>query len=263
MLIYVGLRSYNEESIQKIIAEDVDGVVLGDGFCNRRMFPYGDYDLKKYINQVLAGGKMVVYQTPCFLTDDKIDAQMQLIEYLSSYDNVMIYVQDLGIASMLSEKYPQMKLCWSRLGKFRVDILNQSFAAGLKELNVDYAEINDPAKTEILISQGIIPCFIFGQVSYQSFGRLCYSMYETDTISGDCGRICLSDEYSLRDTRFGNEISLSGYILGEEYSLSIGGDNKYQILQLIMENNCPVGIYGKDFQDAKHKIKLWKEMLYS
>lgn len=262
MLIYVGLRQYNYETLNLLLDDErINGVVLGDGFCNKRMFPHGDYDLLKYIEQADNRKKAIFYQTPCFLTDNKLNRQLQILDFLKSCRNVWVLVQDLGMAYLIGRKYPELKLCWSRLGKFRVDILNADFINSLSKLKVGYMEIEDENKVEKLVANGVIPCFMYGKVSYQSFGRICYSCYETDTPVSGCERICLTKQYSIRDTQFLNEISLNGFVLGEKYSVSI--EEKEKAVDMVKSNPSSeilIGIYGKNLQDVEYKIDSWKEM---
>lgn len=72
---YVGLSRYTDESVEKLLEVEPEGVVLGDLLCNRKMFPYCGNELveimqtfkkKRYICHLSDSD---VYHRPCVFRD--------------------------------------------------------------------------------------------------------------------------------------------------------------------------------------------------
>ena len=62
----IALETYDEKIIDKIEKnEEVDGAVLGDMYCNYRMFPGGSAEIEDRMRQLKKAGKKVYYQTSC------------------------------------------------------------------------------------------------------------------------------------------------------------------------------------------------------
>ena len=62
-------ESYDFDTIDKLCNnEEVKGIILGDLFCNERMFKNGVADLVLMINKVLESDKVLIYQAPLFVT---------------------------------------------------------------------------------------------------------------------------------------------------------------------------------------------------
>ena len=262
-MIYAGLTNYDYNTIEMLSDEErVDGIVIGDGFCNKKMLSHGTFDLPYYMNLLMRHGKNLIYQTPCFLTDKKLEEQLQLLDFLKDYEDSLVLVQDLGMASLIKEQYPYMRMGWSRLSKFRVDVYSSCFLDVLKKMNVLYVETDDFSKMEQLSSLNITPLFLYGKLSYGSFGRVCYYCYETDKSIFECERGCLKRQLTIKDEIFNKELSLDGYILGEHYPISVDGsaDHRKKLKDIYLSDS-PIGIYGKNVKDLKHKLNVLEEML--
>ncbi len=262
-MIYAGLTNYDYNTIEMLSDEErVNGIVIGDGFCNKKMLSHGTFDLPYYMNLLMRHGKTLIYQTPCFLTDKKLEEQLQLLDFLKDYEDSLVLVQDLGMASLIKEQYPYIRMCWSRLSKFRVDIYSSCFLDVLKKMNVLYAETDDFSKMEQLSSLNITPLFLYGKLSYGSFGRICYYCYETDKSIFECERGCLKKQLTIKDEIFNKELSLDGYILGEHYPISVdeSADHRKKLKNIYLSDS-PIGIYGENIKDLKHKLNVLEEML--
>jgi len=69
--LLVGLQKWTPDELEHVLSYpdvQVAGIILGDPFCEYRMFKHGDVDLVSLAEKAKAVGKVVVYQTPVYLT---------------------------------------------------------------------------------------------------------------------------------------------------------------------------------------------------
>ena len=99
MALYCGLDFYTTEDINSLIQEDViDGIVLGDWFCQRKMFEYGESQLYDYINIVGRSLKKLVYQTPIYITSRNRMQVIDTIKYIdTNFADSVILTQDIVV----------------------------------------------------------------------------------------------------------------------------------------------------------------------
>lgn len=248
---YVGLRNYDKNKLCKLLANiKVDAIVLGDPFCQKRMFCHGEYDLFSYFEQVWEAGKEVIYQTPCFATDRELEGQKQILAYLAQRRKTWVLVQDIGMASMICQYYPSLNMCWSQYGKTRIDVINLKFIEFLKKLNIFCMEVDNEKKIYFLQNTGMIPFYNYRSIVYQSIGRVCYSCYETECEIYNCNRKCLKERLYLYDREEKRSLSLDGYILNE----------RYRVNELLENFDMTVGIYGEDLLITEEAMKQWEVM---
>ena len=85
MMIYAALEQYDSNSIIEIRnSPEIDGVVLGDFVCQKRMFKYAGYELLELASALQSAGKKIIIQTPMYLTDKVFDTVMTQLDYLLS-----------------------------------------------------------------------------------------------------------------------------------------------------------------------------------
>lgn len=71
MNLYLGLDNYDDVSKEKINNIRVSGFIVGDPFCQYKMFENGNYDLIRFIDNAIDAKKDIIYQIPAYVTDRK------------------------------------------------------------------------------------------------------------------------------------------------------------------------------------------------
>lgn len=220
MMKYIALDQYEKEDIAKISElPGIDGIVLGDLYCNKRMFAFSDYELIDYARKVCELGLQCIYQTPRYLTVRNFDSIMQLVLYLYKESLISkVIVQDIGAASFISRMCPELSIVWGYMGVSRngaENLLNYSFLkrlglAGIETDKISYIPYLQKLGFEVMVMQE--------HISYKTVNRECYYMHENDIYDGNCKRMCLCNTSSLTNQQCGFDFSIDGYTLGKKYN---------------------------------------------
>ncbi len=216
----IALESYSAEVMAEVCADDaVTGVVLGDLFCNHRMFPYGGEEMTDYMRQLKDNGKNVYYQTPLYLTDAIFGEVVRKLDFWDSQsllDGVLL--QDVGLLKVLGDRGDfSPTLIWSYMGVPRSGALNLLYYRFLQSLAPVIVATDRPDHSRMMREHGIRTILIYGKISYSTINRLCYYTYESGISKAECARQCLRGDLHMVNETFGFDMSVDGYLLGKKY----------------------------------------------
>lgn len=216
---YVALDRYTKDDIVKISEIDgIDGIVLGDLYCNKRMFDYSGHELIDFARKICELGLQCVYQTPRYLTERNFDTEMQLVLYLYSETLISkVIVQDIGAISYLRRTCPDLTIVWGYMGISRNGAENLLGYSFLKEKGITEIETDRVTRVPYLKQLGLEVMIMKEHVTYRTVNRECYFMHENEIHDGNCERACLKNRMSLVNKQCGFDFSIDGYTLGKEY----------------------------------------------
>lgn len=213
---YLGLDRYDGTDFMKIISDtSIKGIVLGDLFCNNRMFKNGIMDLITLIDMLDGHKKTLIFQCPIYVTSRDMEQINFLLEYIGRKNiKTLVIVHDIGCVNMIRRKFKRYGIIWGRMARFRDYTLNRDFLELLKIIGVSGIELCDLNYRELVEKSGLIPYVVYGEMKYQTIGRQCYNKYQD---LGCCREDCLSGKYSMNDTESNFKMSINGYIMGERF----------------------------------------------
>jgi hypothetical protein len=212
---FVSCESYDRERVDRFCEDnDVQGIVLGDLFCQKRMFRRAMADLVLLMNCVLSSEKTAVYQAPLYVTSRNWDEVVAILDLMDSFAKISyVIVQDFGTAEFISKNYKNLRLIWGQLGRVRELRFSEDFLGFLRGNGFFGMETSDPDLAQRLRRHGLIPFVDSTVLRYQTLGRICYVKYQL----GVCDKeACTTACYSLRAENEAFEMTLDGYMLGKE-----------------------------------------------
>lgn len=220
-MIYVGLPRYTEEAIDKLVQMGkqsiLDGIILGDLTCNKRMFPFGGSELISIFEQLKANKIRAVYQSPMYLTDRIFSHTVQDIEYYVKKEYIEAAIlQDVGLAAVLKEKCPSLRLIWGRMGYARTPVMNQATVAFYLDQGVHGFECKTITQAEYLHQIGKTPYLLIGHPHYLTVNRECYYKYQNNIFDDRCDCGCLKGQRLDISTEPPIVSHIDGYFLGYE-----------------------------------------------
>ena len=214
--IFVSYESYDAERVERLCADsDVQGVVLGDLFCQKRMFPRAGADLVLLMNRVLSSEKTAVYQAPLYVTSRNWDEVVAILDLMDSFAKPSyVIVQDFGTAEWITKTYKNLRLVWGQLGRVRELRFSEDFLGFLQEKGFFGMETSDPDLARRLRRHALVPFAGSAVLQYQTLGRICYVKYQL----GACDRTaCTTGCYAMRAEDEPFEMTVDGYMLGKKY----------------------------------------------
>lgn len=251
MNLFCGLSYYNEAALDFLLGNpEIHGIVLGDLFCQKRMFEEGEPSFYRMLFRVGDSGKKLVYQTPVYVTEQEFEKVTRLLEFIDrEYPGSIISATDIGLASFLKKHYNHILIIWNRMGHSRERYHNRDFFHFLKKSGFTAIETADPGEAERAESAGLAAWLIYGDLHYQTMGRVCYTRYQLDIDKLNCEKFCRGSEYSLRETMSGRSMALNGYLIGEslQYTESFKKKRSSQKSNTVM-------FYAKDVRTAKSNL---------
>lgn len=215
---FAGRETYDLGRIEELIEKsEVKGIILGDLFCQKRMFQNGIADLILLMDRVLASKKEAVYQAPLYVTGRNLEEVTAILRLMDGYKKEScVIVQDFGTARMDAGSYKNIRLIWGQMGRVRERRYSDEFLQFLKERGFTGMETGDQELAGRLYSFGLVPFFDNALLQYQTLGRICYLEYET----GRCEpELCRQGCYSLRAGGEEYEMTIDGYMLGKKYRM--------------------------------------------
>ncbi len=240
----VGFAEYTDEIIDGIINHElINAVVMGDPFCNKKMYEYGRNTMLEMIRALLDQHKDVIYQTPRYITERNFDEEMQLVEYLVHKLGVRrILVQDIGVVDYVHSKMPEAELIWSMWGRSRMNMINAGFVSTLRNLGVQYIENDIMQRNAAFESLGVIPYYVARGVHYTTLNRECYSKYLEGNFSCECYHECKAEQI----LKYKNDwtMTVDGYVLNRIYRK-----------KEVPEYSDRTVVYVKDMQEFKTFLK--------
>lgn len=248
---YLGLENYDGILPTQIEALNTDGVIVGDPFCQYRMFKYGDADLVDFTRTVCQSGKEIIYQTPVYVTDRNLMNTTKMIENLYNKYNVKKFlVQDVGLADWIIKRFSDVDVIWGHWGRNRNSLMNHDFIEFLLQLGVAGIETNLPERITKIPEAGLSVYVVYGNIVYNTLSRDCYNTYMLNRFDGLCERECLSGEMSLYKNSF--QMTVDGHILGRK--IQYPGDDGF--LDIAKHNSDHIMIYATDYYESKKILEI-------
>lgn len=246
------LETYDETIITEIVKNPkLTGALLGDCFCQRRMFAGGFEEMTELLRLLKDGGKRCWIQTPCYLTDPALVQTMDRLSYWHSRGWVdTVLLQDMGLLRMLHRQIPELPLIWSFMGAARTrteNILHYQFLNTIAPISV---AVNRPEHSAAMRQSGLSVALTYGRIYYATINRICYYTYENGLYGQDCGRACLTGSQRLVNERFHQDMSVDGYLLGMNYQY---GEAAAILREQKLSGN-PLLVYAKDYASCLEKL---------
>ena len=214
-----GYEYYDQERIRSLCNDPcVKGVLLGDLFCQKRMFENGIADLFLLMNDVLLSSKEVFYQLPLYVTSRNMDEVKAVLNLMERYDkDSYAIVQDFGTAEWIARDFSRIKLIWGQLGRVRELRYSDDFLHFLKKKSFTGMETFDRKLSGRLASLGLVPFFSNCKLEYQTLGRQCYLEYQT----GLCNpAVCRKGSCSLKTEDEDFQMTIDGFVMGKKYRMT-------------------------------------------
>lgn len=221
-MIFVALETYGMHEVNEICKTSfVQGVVIGDVLCQKKMFEFGGWEMNDYIRQFVMSGKKVIFQTLMYATDRVFVDVINEIRFLVS-ENLLeaVLVQDIGVANKLHTLFPDVQLIWSKWGYARTPSINPATIEFYRTLGISAFECKNEKEVKYVQEQNFKPYYIFGMQTYLTINRECYFEFQHDIYDSSCGRKCLSKEKISILTQPIIDTTIDGKVLGLQYSYS-------------------------------------------
>lgn len=245
MKVYVGLNNYDDVKERLPELSYVSGFILGDLFCNYKMFKYGDSDLIDTAKSLIANGKEIIYQTPQYITDRNFSFQTSRVSYFYVKCQVRKFlVQDLGMIQWIRKSYPDAILIWSRMGRTRNSLINRPFIEFLQKSGITAIETDIAERMIELSKMGMQVYSVYGNLMYHTLSRDCYCNYLLDRFDGLCNRECHSPTIELNHKSF--TMTVDGFLLGARLHYA-------KIERFIAETvtqSCDIMLYATDLSSS-------------
>ena len=252
-MLYISLDSYTRDDIERICElPQVHGALLGDLFCQRRMFEGGAPELWKMAKNLTAARKRVIYQTPFYLTERYYEGELLQIRSLAQSDILHgLIVQDIGLLDEINQMkrkgiLPNLPLIWNCIAIGRSRTSNALYYQTVAELGADFIETADTNVYRALQAGGFHPVYVDGRMQYRTMNRECFYKYQNNIFDHHCDRRCLSDQQWLVAENGEFRMSVDGHVLGKTYLY----DSDPEILQKAQD----IFLYAKDLDDATGRL---------
>ena len=246
---YIGLENYDDASSLLFESPAIDGIIVGDPFCSRKMFRYGEPDMLDYAHAICLANKEVIYQTPVYITSRNFNSVTSLIAYFHDKCQVKKYlVQDVGLVCWIRERYTDVDLIWSHWGRNRNSLMNHDFINFLICLGIAGIETDIPERIQKICKAGLPVYAVYGNTVYNTLSRECYNSYMLNRFDGTCQRECLHGDMSLCSKNI--SMTIDGHLLGRKMHYT----KNAQFLRAVEENSNNIMIYACDCQTASNAL---------
>lgn len=253
MRLYCGLDYYAPGDLNTLLRDEgIEGFVLGDLFCGRRMFDFGEMGFMDAVKQVHEGGREIVFQTPLYVTPDNFASVCDTLGYLNALGPGKVLVQDVGLIRKIRETYPSLMPVWSRMGRSREYTFSGGFFEFLKSCGAEGFETDSPEMAQRLSRCGLEPWLVYGNLHYHTVGRVCYTRYQTGCPEEGCEALCRASKLrmqSVEDPAF--SMTVDGYILGEKLHYSP------RIPPMTGRENTAV-IYARNMEEWEERLRAFR-----
>lgn len=210
----VRYETYDAERIDSLCQSDeVRGIIIGDLFCQKRMFENSVVDLILFIKRILLTEKELVYQVPLYVTSRNLNEVVSILKLISGHtQNTYAIVQDFGTAEVISRDFPKIRLIWGQMGRVREHRFSDDFLNFLQLKGFYGMETSNIELAKRLTEFNIVPFFGNAQITYETIGRNCYLQYQT----GICdSKACLHGKYELEKADGSFSMTIDGYMMGK------------------------------------------------
>ena len=84
-MLFISIETYGNYEVNKICTTDsIDGVIIGDLLCQKKMFKHAGFELENYVRRFVECKKKVIYQTPMYATERIFHEIIERIKYFVS-----------------------------------------------------------------------------------------------------------------------------------------------------------------------------------
>jgi hypothetical protein len=172
--LYVTAQRWSTTLIEQLRGQ-ATGIVLGDLFCQKRMFENEWFDVVDLAGCARGMGLEVVFQTPAYNTTRTIEPTLALMRKLAAAGLMQaILVHDIGILDAARELHG-VELWWDRFSFNRDFIPNAPLMSFLKQQGISRVEVTRPAHVHSVDDSGCpVLLYAYGP-EIASFGRTCYT----------------------------------------------------------------------------------------
>lgn len=214
MKYFIGLSCYDGISAECLMALGMDGVILGDPFCQKRMFHYGAFDLCEKAREYHSAGLEILYQTGMYLTDRRFEEELERAAFLYEKCNARRFlVQDVGFADRFAKDFQDADLIWSQFGRNRGGLANSYFPAFLSHIGVYSIACTTAQRVDAVWQSNLNAYAVYGRLHYHTLSRECYNRYLNNSFDGHCNRECLSGRMELQHNKWTSTVN--GFVLGQ------------------------------------------------
>lgn len=246
--VYVGLTGY--DTAEALDSDLVDGWIIGDFFCDRHMFEYGEAGLYAIAHKITDFGKKIILQTPVYVTTRNFGEVIRRIQYFYDCLHVRYFlVQDIGIVRWMKKNIPDAAVIWSRMGRNRASILNHRMMELLQDAGVSAMETSQKHRMDVLNEMGIHIFAVCGDLSYCTLSRACYQTYFLNRFDGSCERECVNRPMFLKNGAF--TMDANGYFLGHR----IDYPQMDEFFKQVQESHADVVVYAERIETALRYVK--------
>lgn len=213
---YLGLDCYDNAYFTELVSKkDIKGLVVGDLFCNNRMFEHGIIDLLLLIDTIASHKKTIIFQCPIYVTSRNIDQISFMLKYIERKNTkTYVIVHDLGMVNLIHREFKNFEIIWGRMARFRDYVLNHDFLMLLKDIGISGFELQNLKYRYLVQNSGLMPFIVYGEMKYVTIGRQCYNKYQGLEC---CREDCLNGRYSMNDLESDFKMTINGYIMGERF----------------------------------------------
>lgn len=189
-ITYVAIQRWSH-ALVKTLQGRVGGIILGDLFCQKRMFENEWFEVLELAYLARQLGLQVVFQTPVYNTTNTIEQTTSLIRklYTTSLVNAVL-VHDVGVLQVLSE-LADLDLWWDRFSFNRDFVPNTQLVNFLMAHRISAVEVIRPNHIEDVSRQGCGVLFYGYGPNVATFGRICYTEY---FLNEPCGQRILCSQ---------------------------------------------------------------------
>lgn len=178
MELYITAKRWTEELMAEVCAH-ATGVILGDLFCQKRMFANEWFDLQDMARLAKEKGVQVIFQTPTYNTPRTLEPTLSAIRKLSGAGLLnAVLVHDVGVLVQLKEL--PVECWWDRFAFNRDFVPNSYLVEFLREQGVTRIEVLRPGHINS-VADADCSVLLYGYgPEIASFGRICYTEYFLD-----------------------------------------------------------------------------------
>lgn len=174
MEMYVMAQRW-ESSLVDSLLQHTTGVIIGDPFCQKRMFEHDEYDALELAEYAKSLGLMVVFQSPVYNTVRTFESTLSLLKKLHKNGHVdAVFVHDIGVLAKLQE-FSGLELWWDRFAFNRDIVPNRQLVLFLRQQGISRIEATRAADIDDIYAAGCGVQFYGYGPEIASFGRVCYT----------------------------------------------------------------------------------------
>ena len=216
---FIGLQRWTQHELEKIISiydKRIAGIILGDPFCEYRMFPQGNWSISLLAKSAKEAGKIVVYQTPVYLTHPRFELTVAAIQQLEQQGVCdWILAQDIGLLSWCHNSHLTTPISWSVWGINRSFSISYNFIDFLKSLGIQGLEIQKPEWVEPVRKLGLQIFMRSYAPTVITFRQKCYVETFLNTRC-NLGDLCAKPKLQLANKQHELKLNINGFTIEDD-----------------------------------------------